>query len=150
MELEGSFTVRSGRKDAYNFLISPDKITGCLPDVEEVHIEDENNFTVKAKVGVSFIRGIMEMKIQLLDKKEPESAKVLGKGSGLSSVVDMTTTFTLNEVGPKETKIDWASTVAVGGKLASFGGGGLLERVAKKNVEKFVEGVQQGISAAGA
>ena len=148
MELEGSFTVQAGRKDAYRFLVNPDKITRCLPDVEEVHIEDEDNFTVKAKVGVSFIRGTMEMKIQLLDKKEPESAKVLGKGAGLSSVVDMTTTFTLKEVGPKETAIDWASSVAVGGKLASFGGGGLLERVAKKNVEKFVDGVQKGITDA--
>jgi len=148
MELGGSFTVPADREYAYRFLVNPDQITSCLPDVEEVEIEDEDNFIVKAKVGVSFIRGIMEMKIQLLDKKEPESAKVLGKGAGLSSVVDMSTDFTLEESGSDETTISWASTVAVGGKLASFGGGGLLERVAKKNVEKFVEGIQQGISDA--
>ena len=104
---------------------------------------------------------IMHMVDCVLNDKEPavsaeharhviEIIELGYKAAETGQTQDMTTTFTLNEVGPKETKIDWNSTVAVGGKLASFGGGGLLERVAKKNVEKFVEGVQQGISAAGA
>ena len=120
-----------------------------MPDVEEVEIEDENNFTVKAKVGISHIRGTMVMKLRLTDKVEPVSAKVIGSGSGMASVVDTITSFTLEEAGEGMTTINWTGDVKVGGKLAAFGAGGLMERVAKKNLEKFVAGIQTGIEAIG-
>lgn len=147
MLLEGEFIVKADREKAYGFLIDPEQVSNYLPDVEEVDIQDQTNFTVKAKVGVSYIKGAMVMKLQILDKESPVSAKVVGRGSGLASVVDMTTHFTLEETGPGETKVIWSGDIAVGGKLASFGGGGLLERVAKKNLEKFVDGIQRGIES---
>ncbi|MEE2839584.1 MAG: SRPBCC domain-containing protein [Acidobacteriota bacterium] len=147
MLLEGDFTVQAAREKAYGFLVDPEQVGNHLPDVEELDVENHENFTVKAKVGVSYIKGSMVMKLQILDKEPPVSAKVVGKGSGLASVVDMTTHFKLEEVGAGETKIHWSGEVAVGGKLASFGGGGLLERVAKKNLEKFVAGIKAGIEA---
>ena len=147
MLLEGNFTVQAAREKAYEFLVDPEQVGNHLPDVEELDVEDQENFTVKAKVGVSYIKGSMVMKLQILDKEPPVSAKVVGKGSGMASVVDMTTHFNLEEVGAGETKINWSGEVAVGGKLASFGGGGLLERIAKKNLEKFVAGIKAGIEA---
>jgi len=145
MQLNGSFTVKADRTEAYQFLVDPERITRYLPDVEEVEIEDENNFTVTAKVGISYIRGSMVMKLALTEKNEPVSAKVTGQGTGMASVVDMTTTFGLEEAGEGLTTINWSGDVKVGGKLAAFGAGGLMERVAKKNLEKFVSGIQKGI-----
>ena len=147
MRLEGEFTVQADQERAYQFLIDPDLITRSMPDVQEVEIEDENNFTVKAKVGISHIRGTMVMKLRIAEKKEPVSAKVVGQGSGMASVVDMTTNFTLEKAGEGETRITWSGEMNIGGKLASFGAGGLMERVAKKNLEKFVSGIQEGIQA---
>jgi carbon monoxide dehydrogenase subunit G len=145
MQLNGSFTVKASQTEAYQFLVDPERITRYLPDVEEVDIEDENNFTVTAKVGISHIRGSMVMKLALTEKNEPVSAKVTGQGAGMASVVDMTITFDLEEAGEGMTTINWSGDVNVGGKLAAFGAGGLMERVAKKNLEKFVSGVQRGI-----
>ena len=147
MQLKGSFTVKADRAEAYQFLVDPERVTHYMPDVEEVEIEDENNFTVKAKVGISHIRGTMVMKLRLTDKEEPVSAKVIGSGSGMASVVDTITSFTLEEVGEGMTTINWSGDVKVGGKLAAFGGGGLMERVAQKNLEKFISGIQRGIEA---
>lgn len=145
MQLSGSFTVEADQTEAYQFLIDPERITRYLPDVEEVDIEDENNFTVTAKVGISHIKGSMVMKLSLTEKNEPVSAKVTGQGTGMASVVDMTTSFDLEAAGEGKTTINWAGDVNVGGKLAAFGAGGLLERVAKRNLEKFVTGIQTGI-----
>ena len=145
MQLNGSFTVKADRTEAYQFLVDPERITRYLPDVEEVEIEDENNFTVTAKVGISYIRGSMVMKLALTEKNEPVSAKVTGQGTGMASVVDMITTFDLEEAGEGLTTINWSGDVKVGGKLAAFGAGGLMESVAKKNLEKFVSGIQKGI-----
>ncbi len=149
MQLSGTFTVKADRVEAYQFLVDPERITRYLPDVEEVEIEDENNFTVTAKVGISHIRGSMVMKLALTDKNEPVSAKVTGQGTGMASVVDMITSFELEEAGEGMTTINWSGDVSVGGKLAAFGAGGLMERVAKKNLEKFVSGIQKGIEDIG-
>ena len=147
MQMQGDFTVKADREAAFNFLVDPEKISRYLPDLEEVQIEDENNFTVKAKVGISFIRGTMTMKLQIAEKHAPERAKVVGQGAGMSSVVDMVTDFSLEEVGAGETKVTWSGDLQVGGKLASFGGGGMMERVASQNLEKFVSGIQEGIAS---
>ena len=146
MQMEGSFTVKAGRPEAYQFLIDPNKFAAYLPDVEGFEVHDENNFTMKAKVGVSHIKGTMVMKLTLVEKEEPSRAKMSGKGSGLASVVDMTTSFTLEVVEGGMTKVSWSGEAAVGGKLAAIGGG-LMERLAKKNLEKFVDGIQKGIEA---
>ncbi|MBI4456041.1 MAG: carbon monoxide dehydrogenase subunit G [Acidobacteria bacterium] len=146
MQLEGTFTVKAGRTAAYRFLIDPSQFARHMPDLEEVKVEDENHFTMKAKVGISHIKGTMSMKLELVEKEEPVSAKVIGKGAGLASVVDMVTTFKLEEAEGGMTKIRWFGEASVGGKIAALGGG-LLERLAKKNLEKFIAGIQQGIES---
>lgn len=146
MQLEGTFTVKANRAEAYRFLIDPNRLARHMPDVEDVQVEDENNFTLKAKVGVSHIKGTMTMKLKLVEKEEPLRARMIGKGSGLASVVDMVTTFKLEETGDGMTSIRWSGEASIGGKLASMGGG-LLDRLAKKNVEKFIAGVQEGLQA---
>jgi len=147
MLLEGEFTVDADRETAYQFLVDPNQVGNHLPDVEELDVEDHENFTVKAKVGISYIKGSMVMKLQIMDKEPPVRAKVVGRGAGLASVVDMTTYFNLEEAGEGKTTIKWSGEIAIGRILASFGGGGLLERVAKKNLEKFVAGIKEGIEA---
>ena len=144
MHLEGTFTVHTNRIDAYRFLIDPHRVAKHMPDVEEVVVEDEDNFTLKAKVGISHIKGTMTMKLKLVEKHEPVSAKVIGKGAGIASVVDMVTSFALEEAGEGMTLIRWSGEATIGGKLASLGGG-LMERMAKKNLEKFISGIQEGL-----
>jgi carbon monoxide dehydrogenase subunit G len=144
MQMEGSFTVKAGRLEAYRFLIDPARFAVHMPDVEEVTVQDETHFTMKAKVGVSHIKGTMTVKLELVEKVEPERAKIVGKASGLASVVDLVTGFELEEADNGMTRIQWKGEATVGGKLAALGGG-LMERLAKKNLEKLVAGIQHGI-----
>lgn len=144
MQLEGAFVVKVGKTEAYRFLIDPNRFARYMPDVEEVQVEDDTHFTMKAKVGVSHIKGTMTVKLELVERQEPVSAKVVGKGSGMASVVDMVTSFQLEDAEHGMTRIRWHGEATVGGKLAALGGG-LMERLAKKNLEKFVAGLQQGI-----
>ena len=72
---------------------------------------------------------------------------MIGKGSGLASVVDSTTSFTLEEAADGQTVVHWRGDLSVSGTLAAFGPQGLLDRMAKKNVEAFIEGIKSGIEA---
>jgi carbon monoxide dehydrogenase subunit G len=91
----------------------------------------------------------MVMRLAITDRRPPFSTTVTGKGSGLASVVDMVTSFSL-EVSPSgDTVVNWQGSLNVAGKLAAFGPQGLLDRMARKNVEKFIDGLRGGIEALG-
>jgi hypothetical protein len=145
MHLEGQFSVKATREDVYAFLTDPHSVSRHMPDVREVQIEDGDHFTVKARVGISHIKGLMTMKLAITDRQPPISTTVTGKGAGLASVVDMVTSFMLETSGSGETVVVWRGEVNVAGKLAAFGSQGLLDRMAAKNIDTFIAGIKKGI-----
>lgn len=156
MHLEGQFTANAARPDVYAFLTDPAKVSRHMPDVKDVVIEDADHFTVTARVGVSHIKGTMVVKLEIRDRQPPVSTTVIGNGTGLASVVDMVTSFTLeSSPGPhgpglrpsEHTIVRWRGDVTISGKLAAFGPQGLLDRIARKNIDTFIEGIRGGLHA---
>lgn len=145
MHLEGQFSVLADRVAVYDFLTDPERVSRYMPDVQDVEIQDSDNFTVKAKVGISHIKGTMVMKLAIKDRRPPVSTTVVGQGNGLASVVDMVTGFTLETAQNGQTIVNWQGDVNISGKLAAFGPQGLLDRMGKKNVDRFIEGIKGGI-----
>ena len=146
MHLDGHFTVSAAQADVYAFLTDPAKVSRYMPDVKDVVIEDTDHFTVTARVGISHIKGSMVMKLEIRDRQPPTSTTVVGRGTGLASVVDMVTSFRLEPAG-NETLVKWNGDVTISGKLASFGPQGLLDRIARKNIDTFIEGIRSGLLA---
>ena len=120
MRLDGQFSVKSPRDEVYDFLTDPQRVSRHMPDVKDVEITDSDHFTVKARVGISHIKGTMVMKLAITDRKPPISTTVTGKGSGLASVVDMATSFTLEALENGETIVHWRGDLNVSGSLAAF------------------------------
>lgn len=147
MHLEGQFRVGAGKTDVYQFLTDPHTVSRYMPDVKEVDVQDNDHFTVKAKVGISHIKGDMVMKLSITDRNPPTSTTVIGKGSGLASMVDMVTSFNLDAAPDGSTLVNWRGDVNVSGKLAAFGPQGLLDRVGRQNVDKFIAGIKGGIES---
>lgn len=145
MRLEGQFSVSAPREQVYAFLTDPRRVSAHMPDVQEVTVEDDDHFTVKARVGISHIKGTMVMKLAITDCQPPIGTTVVGKGSGLASVVDMVTSFTLDSGAAGETIVNWRGELTISGKLAAFGPQGLLDRMARKNVDAFIAGIQNGL-----
>jgi carbon monoxide dehydrogenase subunit G len=147
MRLEGHFTVNAPQDVVYAFLTDPAAVSRHLPDVQDVAIQDSDHFTVTARVGVSHIRGTMVMKLEIKDRHPPVSTTVVGKGSGLASVVDMVTGFRLEPGQRGETTVHWEGDVTISGKLAAFGPQGLLDRIARRNIDTFIDGIRRGLAA---
>ena len=145
MRLEGQFSVNAPREQVYAFLTDARKVSAHMPDVQEVIVEDDDHFTVKARVGISHIKGTMVMKLAITDRQPPIGTTVVGKGSGLASVVDMVTSFTLDTGAAGETIVNWKGELTISGKLAAFGPQGLLDRMARKNVDAFIDGIKRGL-----
>ena len=147
MQLQGTFEVNASQPQTFRFLLDPQRLARHMPDVEGVQVEDDRNFTLTAKVGVSHIKGTMTMKMTVLETQEPVSATLAGKGSGMASVVDMTTRFNLEDAGAGRTRVHWQGEAKIGGKLAALGGG-LMDRLAKQNLQRFIAGIQAGMNSA--
>jgi len=147
MHLDGRFTVSAARPDVYAFLTDPAQVSRHMPDVKDVVIEDADRFTVTARVGVSHIKGDVVMKLAIKDRRPPIGTTVVGRGTGLASVVDMVTSFTLESTDAGGTVVHWQGDVTISGKLAAFGPQGLLDRIARKNVDTFVDGIRSGLDA---
>ena len=41
----------------------------------------------------------------------------------------------------------WKGDVTISGKLAAFGPQGLLDRIARKNIDTFIDGIRRGLAA---
>lgn len=152
MHLDGQFTVNAARPDVYAFLTDPATVSRHMPDVKNVVIEDADHFIVTARVGISHIKGDVVMRLAIKNRQPPVSTTVVGKGTGLASAVDTVTSFTLESAetaGTAETIVHWQADVTISGKLAAFGPQGLLDRVSRKNIDTFIEGIRSGLQSSG-
>ena len=146
MRLEGQFSVAAPREQVYAFLTDPRKVGAHMPDVQQVTVEDADHFTITARVGISHIKGTMVMKMTMTDREPPICTTVVGKGSGLASVVDMVTSFMLDAPSEAETIVNWRGELTISGKLVAFGPQGLLDRMARKNVDTFIAAITSGLN----
>lgn len=137
MHLEGSFEASVPREVAWKFLLDPNDIAPCLPDLQSFEVLSPDSFRAKVKVGIGPVKGNMDFEFRVVDKMPPGSAKLVGTGRGVGSSVELQTSFTLNELG-SGCKVGWVADVTVGGIMAGLGSK-LLDSASAKMVERVVE-----------
>ena len=139
----GEFEIKRTPEEVYDFLTNPKKFAPLLPDFHSMTQQDATHFTVKLKVGISYIKGAADMKIELAESERPKRAQYKGQGSAAGGKVAMTAGFDLAPAA-NGTKVVWQGEAQVFGALASVAGG-LLEPLGKKNVQKLIDGLQKAL-----
>lgn len=140
----GEFQVGRKPEEVFDFLTDPKHFAPLLPDFEGLSVEDEKNFTVKAKVGISHIRGTASVKLKLVEADRPRRARYTGRGSMAGGNVDLEAGFDLAS-DSQGTRVEWKGEAKVFGRLTSVAGG-LLEPLARKNVQKLIDALQAAMS----
>ena len=146
MHLDGQFTIDASRPDVYAFLTDPARVSRHMPDVRNVVIDDADHFTVTARVGVSHIKGDVIMKLTIKDRQPPVSTTVVGKGHRPRAAPSTWSPASRWRRRGSGTVVHWQGDVTISGKLAAFGPQGLLDRIARKNVDTFIEGIRAGLT----
>lgn len=137
MRLEGSFESPAPRQVVWDFLLNAREIGPCFPDLQSLDVTSQDSFSAKVRVGLSVVKGAMNMEFRITDKIPPRSAKLIGTGRGVGSTVQVETSFTLEEMG-SGTKVGWMADVNVGGVMAGLGSK-LLDSTSSKMVEQVIE-----------
>jgi len=68
----GEFEVKLKPEEVYDFLTDPKKFAPLLPDFQGMSEQDPTHFTVKVKVGISYIKGVAEVKMELTQADRPK------------------------------------------------------------------------------
>ena len=141
---QGDFVVRKKPEEVYDFLADPQKFCPLLPDFERMTTTDAQHFTVSLRVGIAHIRGTATVKMALEEAERPRSARYSGKGNVAGGIVEIGSGFELEAI-PDGTRVRWKGTGQVFGHLASLAGG-LLEPLARKNVQRLIDSLQSALS----
>ncbi|HUE57701.1 MAG TPA: carbon monoxide dehydrogenase subunit G [Candidatus Udaeobacter sp.] len=139
----GDFEVARSPEEVYDFLTDPHKFAPLLPDFQGMDVQDERHFAVKVNVGISYIKGTANVKMELAEANRPVRAQYKGQGSVAGGNVSLTAGFDLvPAVGG--TRVAWQGEAQIFGRLTSVAGG-LLEPLGKKNVQKLIDGLQAAL-----
>jgi carbon monoxide dehydrogenase subunit G len=139
----GEFRVSKKQGEVYDFLTDPNQFAPLLPDFESLTIHDATRATVKVKVGVAHIRGTASVQLELAETEEPRRAVYKGKGNVVGGSVTMTAGFDLAPDGDG-TRVNWTGEAQLVGQLVAMAGG-LIEPLAKKNVQRLIDALQKAL-----
>ncbi len=139
----GQFEVQRKPEEVYDFLTDPQKFGPLLPDFQGMTVQDGRHFTVRVNVGISYIKGTAEVKMELAQASRPNRAEYKGQGSVAGGNVSLMAGFDLAPAGGG-TKVSWQGEAQIFGRLTSVAGG-LLEPLGKKNVQKLIDGLQAAL-----
>jgi carbon monoxide dehydrogenase subunit G len=143
IKFNGEFEVKRPPEEVYDFLTDPKKFGPLLPDFQGMTVQDATHFTVKVNVGISYIKGVAEVKMDLVQAERPKRAQYKGQGSVAGGNVSFIAGFDLSGVDGG-TKVIWQGEAQIFGRLMSVAGG-LLEPLGKKNVQKLIDGLQAAL-----
>ena len=144
IKLSGQFDVTKTPEEVYDFLTDPNKFAPLLPDFQGVTVHDPKHFNVKVNVGISYIRGIADVKMHLSESNRPRRAQYKGQGSLAGGNMSMVAGFDLSPTGAG-TRVAWQGEAQIYGRLPSVAGG-LLEPLGKKQVQKLIDGLQAALA----
>src|SRR5579862_7218863 len=102
----GEFEVKRSSEEVFDFLTDPNKFAPLLPEFRGVTVQDPTHFTVKVNVGVSYIKGAADVKMELAEADRPKRAQYKGQGSMAGGNVALTAGFDLSAVDGG-TKVAW-------------------------------------------
>jgi carbon monoxide dehydrogenase subunit G len=151
IKFAGEFEVKKSQDEVFAFLTDPNKFASLLPDFQGLTVQDATHFTIKVNVGISYIKGTADLKMELAEADRPRRAQYKGQGGVAGGNVTLVASFDLKAIAPNNdapnnngTKVIWQGEAQIFGRLASVAGG-LLEPLGKKQVQKLIDGLQAAL-----
>ena len=141
MNVSGERTFAAPRATVWKVLNDPASMAKTMPGVESFDVQDDKHWTANVKIPLGL--GGLKMKIAMekAEERELEFAKMTIKGSGVGAMLNMVTSFDLEEAG-ESTAMKWAADVKIAGPVGSMG-----QRVLQPIVNQQVDNVLNALDA---
>ena len=145
---EGSVELSAPPAEVWKLLLDPDTLAAVVPGCETLEQVAEDSFRAEVQIGVAGIKGVYSAEIELRDKKEPSSVRLVGKASGALGFGEGEGRVTLEPAGEGRTKLAYSYRANVGGKVAAVGQR-MLGTVTKILIGQFFRGFERRLKSSG-
>jgi uncharacterized protein len=146
MMLEGNVTINAPREKVWEYLTSPDFVTGCAPGVNSVEVVvPDKQFKAIATIGFGSAKVVFEADVEWLEMYENRFAKMKAHGKTPGSGVDMISEMRLTN-HDQTTDLDWKADIVVVGQLASTAAR-LMSGVTRNITSSFFDCIKGKIEA---
>jgi hypothetical protein len=121
MNVSGERRFDAPRDVVWRVLNDPAQMAKTMPGVESFDIQDDKHWRahVKVPLGLGGLR--MSIDFEKMEEREPEFAKLHAKGNGVGAIMNMDTSFNLQDADGGGTDMKWEADVHILGPVASMG-----------------------------
>ena len=133
LRFEGDRDFRQAPAELWAKLSDARFLAQCIPDVETVRQAEANRAEVVLRPGFAFVRGTLDLTLEVVDAVAPTSARLLLRAKGMGSSSDVEATLALAPQG-EGTRVHWVVEVKALGGLLKPVPQGLIRGAAQKVV----------------
>jgi uncharacterized protein len=148
VKLQGVRKFGVPRDVVWEVIDDPARMAQVLPGVESFEIEDENHWSAVVKVPLGMGALQLRFKLEKLDARPLEHAKLRADGTGVGALVRMETAFDLERAG-ETTVMRWQADFQIAGKVGSVGQR-VLQPIVHGQVENVMKALDQQVAEAAA
>jgi 2-furoyl-CoA dehydrogenase large subunit len=141
---EGEVVLSAPVADVWRRLIDANELAAIVPGCRRLTQDGPDRYSAEVVIGVAGIRGTYDAHIEMRDKREPHSVRLIGKASGAIGFGSGSGFVTLATEGEGRTRLTYRYEADVGGKVASVGQR-MLGSVTRVLVAQFFRALQKRI-----
>ena len=146
MIVKGTKELSASRDTVWDVVNSPEEMAKLMPGVEGFELLDDRHWMAKVKVPLGLGGLKMTINFEKLEERAPEFASMRAKGQGVGALMDMTTSFTLNEAGGA-TSMDWEADVKIAGPVGAMGQR-VLQPIVNQQVSDVLTALEKRVAEA--
>ncbi|MDA0242484.1 MAG: SRPBCC domain-containing protein [Chloroflexi bacterium] len=144
MEFAGTVTVKQPRTKVWDFLLTPELVTRCVPNLGRWEATAAQMFTAEFIFRWGEKSVLFNSELSWLDLETASRAQMHVIGHSAHSSFHATTHMALTEIFSDMTQIQWAVQAGMAGKLAEFPAP-FLKTAALIGINKFFNNVKQAL-----
>ncbi len=143
MKVEGERDFAAPRTVVWNVLNDPSEMAGLMPGVQSFELQDDRHWNAKVKVPLGLGSLAMSIDFEKTEERELEFASLHARGQGVGAMMNMQTSFTLEDA-EAGTRMLWAADVSIAGPVGSMGQR-VLQPIVKQQVNQVLGALEKRV-----
>src|SRR5262249_3948540 len=144
---EGEVTLSAPVEEVWRRLLDPRELAAIIPGCRGLTQDGPDSYSAQVVIGVAGVRGTYQARIELRDKREENSLRLVGKASGALGFGSGSGLVSLRPEAGGRTRVEDRSEADVGGTCAAVGPR-MLGSVMRYLIAQFFHGLERRIRPA--
>ncbi|MBI1749675.1 MAG: carbon monoxide dehydrogenase subunit G [Acidobacteria bacterium] len=137
MKVQGQILLAAARGQVWDLLTDPAKLAKCLPGCEKLEAAGPDRYKVSVKFALAAISGSYSGAVELSEKKQPESLRIMLEGKGTPGFMKGEGRIRLTEK-QGQTELRYEGEAQVGGMIAAVGQR-MIDVAARRIIQQFFD-----------